>query len=328
MKKEKNETERQSLFWLTKINSGQLSEADIQDFKLWIKASDDNHQAFRKISLLWRKLAYAPTLSEQPRLLAPKKDGQKKSHFYSGYVLAASLLICVLLAFMPMLGGMMPSSEPEIISTLDLHTDKDEIKQFTLGDGSKIWLGAGSRLLVKLGPSSRHTQLLIGEAMFDIYPNSQLPFYVQAGDADIQVLGTIFEVQKRNSEIIVKVAEGKVRVAAHNQHRELKMNESIHFKEGKVLPLPSKINPKSFAQWRSKRFHFVNTELQDVIHQLNRYYENIIYIDAPSLSQIPITAAFQLDQLDQLLNSLSSIHNFDWYKDTYENIHIKAKDKS
>lgn len=324
MKKVTSDTEQQSLFWLIKTNSGRLSEADIQDFKIWLKASDDNHKAFRKASLLWRTLAYAPALSEQPKLLEPEKKLRKKRQINNWYAVAASLVICMFITLMLEFEQPTAPSEAEIVSTLELRTAKDEIKQFTLLDGSKVWLGAGSRLLVKIGSSSRHTQLLMGEAMFDINPNPQLPFYVQAGDADIKVLGTIFEVQKRNSGILVKVAKGKVRVAAQNQYRYLEMNESIHFEKNKVLPLPSKINPESFAQWRSKRFHFVNTQLKDVLHKLNRYYKSIIYIDDPSLGDIPITAAFQLNQLEQLLNSLSNIHNFSWHKDVYGNIHIKT----
>ncbi|WP_339724449.1 FecR domain-containing protein [uncultured Paraglaciecola sp.] len=325
MKKVTSDTEQQSLFWLTKINSGQFSEADLQNFKIWLKASDNNQTAFRKASLLWRTLAYSPTLTEQPKLLEPKKKVRKKNQIYTWYAVAACLLISVLITLMPELEQPIPYSETEKASTLELRTAKDEIKQFTLLDGSNVWLGAGSRLLVMLGTSSRRTQLLIGEAMFDIYPNSQIPFYVQAGDADIKVLGTVFEVQKRNSGILVNVAKGKVRVAAKNQYQDLEMNESIYFEKNKVLPLPSKIDPQSFALWRSKRFHFVNTQFKDVLLKLNRYYKSIIYIDDPSLSDIPITAAFQLDQLDQLLNSLSSIHHFNWHKDVYGNIHIETK---
>lgn len=320
-----SDTKQQSLFWLTKINSGQLSEAELQDFKVWLKASDDNHQAFRKVSLLWRTLAYAPTLTEQPKLLEPNKKPRINKRLYTWYAVAASLLIGIFITLLPTLERPAHYLETEKVSTLELRTAKDEIKQFTLLDGSKVWLGAGSRLLVNVETSSRHTQLLMGEAMFDIHPNSQIPFYVQSGDVDIKVLGTIFEVQKRSAGVLINVAEGKVRVAAQNQFRLLEMNESIYFQKNRVLPLPSLIDPESFALWRSKRFHFVNTQLKDVFLKLNRYYKSIIYIDDPSLSDISITAAFQLDQLDQLLNSLSSIHNFNWHKDEFGNIHIETK---
>ena len=67
--------------------------------------------------------------------------------------------------------------------------------QLTLSDGSKVWLNAGSQLLYpSVFDKKQREVLLIGEAYFEVAHNKEVPFIVRTEHADIEVLGTCFDV--------------------------------------------------------------------------------------------------------------------------------------
>src|SRR5690606_14480825 len=67
--------------------------------------------------------------------------------------------------------------------------------ELLLADGTKVWLNAGSRLAF---PSrfTRNTRevFLEGEACFQVAKNEEQLFIVKAGNLDVKVLGTHFNV--------------------------------------------------------------------------------------------------------------------------------------
>jgi len=66
---------------------------------------------------------------------------------------------------------------------------------------------------LRLSAGSRDLQLLSGEAWFDVAPDAQRPFRVQAGAATVRALGTQFNVYRKAGIIEVAVIEGKVEVS-------------------------------------------------------------------------------------------------------------------
>lgn len=67
--------------------------------------------------------------------------------------------------------------------------------ELLLADGTKVWLNAGSRMAFpsKFTKNIREV-FLEGEACFEVEENEGQPFIVKAGDLDVKVLGTHFNV--------------------------------------------------------------------------------------------------------------------------------------
>ncbi len=96
----------------------------------------------------------------------------------------------------------------------ELKTPRGGGYNLTLGDGSMVWLNAGSslRFPVSFTDSTRQVYLE-GEAYFQVSHNGK-PFIVTSGDMDVRVLGTSFNVLAYPDEqqLVTTLVEGSVRI--------------------------------------------------------------------------------------------------------------------
>ena len=80
-------------------------------------------------------------------------------------------------------------------------------------DGTLVWLNSGSRLSYNYQYSTYDRVVnLEGEAFFDVKKDTQYPFIVKAGEVDVKVHGTAFNVSTYADEenIMVALLRGKV----------------------------------------------------------------------------------------------------------------------
>lgn len=85
--------------------------------------------------------------------------------------------------------------------------------QLVLPDGTLVWLNSGSRLSYNYQYSTYDRVVnLEGEAFFDVKKDTQYPFIVKAGEVDVKVHGTAFNVSTYADEenIMVALLRGKV----------------------------------------------------------------------------------------------------------------------
>lgn len=81
-----------------------------------------------------------------------------------------------------------------------------------LADGSRLAVGAGSNVDVRLGKDRREVVLDRGQAFFEVAHDPARPFYVIAGRAEIRVTGTRFDVRRVGDNVQVSVLDGRVEV--------------------------------------------------------------------------------------------------------------------
>jgi ferric-dicitrate binding protein FerR (iron transport regulator) len=164
-----------------------------------------------------------------------------------------------------------------------------------LPDGSKVKLSYASRLCYQpqrfAGPT-REVELT-GEASFDIAKQSNHPFIVHAGQANVQALGTLFNVKAYPGEAdVVTLINGAVKISdsAGTLARVMKpaeqavvSNSDIH-----VVACP---HPERSLSWSEKdpTFYFDNTDLHTVVRELARWYE-VDMVDQLPAGGMPITA--------------------------------------
>ena len=162
-------------------------------------------------------------------------------------------------------------SQPETISYNKMSTPRGGQYQLTLPDGSVIWLNAESSITYPTVFSGNERKVSItGEVYFEVVKDKSKPFKVIAGDQQIEVLGTHFNINAYKDEDHVKTSllEGSVKV---NQ-QILKPGEA--FQNGKV-------NATNVAQdiaWKNGIFNFNNQSLAQVMRQLARWYNlEVVY---------------------------------------------------
>ena len=167
----------------------------------------------------------------------------------------------------------------------------------TLPDGSEVILRSGSKLRYRMFAlrGERGTDLE-GEAFFDVRRGSK-PFVVRTHDAQVQVLGTRFNVRSwPDSEIggtTVSLQSGRVRVAKDFATSESEVvllpGESTVVPRDSVAPRPPFQTPsESLAIWRNGGLSFINQPLGDVVDDLERLYDTSILLSKTELARIRV----------------------------------------
>src|SRR5882757_2009931 len=101
-------------------------------------------------------------------------------------------------------------------------------QEFVLADGSKIWLNAASTLKYPASfNGAERTVELSGEGYFEVTGSAARPFRVRIKGAEIEVLGTHFNVKAYEDESSSKatLVDGAVKVIHGTQSLQLKPGE-------------------------------------------------------------------------------------------------------
>jgi ferric-dicitrate binding protein FerR (iron transport regulator) len=188
-------------------------------------------------------------------------------------------------------------------------------KEIIFPDNSKVFLDAGSFLTYsdRFGEKLREVNLE-GEGYFEITGNPQIPFIVHAGDAVIKVIGTKFNVRAWKSSHMVKVVveEGKVLFCSRDDSEDksviIAKNQLSTLPENGKPQKPQVVDVNQYLGWMNHAMDFHNVPLNEILQQLERWYNLTINIDNKSLLFVPVTINIpEQHSVEGYLNLISSI---------------------
>lgn len=188
--------------------------------------------------------------------------------------------------------------------TLAAASQRNQIQDFTLDDGSIMELDALSRADVTYYAGRRVVQLIEGAAFFSVVRNVDRPFVVEAGQVRVTVLGTRFGVERMPSGngdiVIVQVMSGRVRVEAPGvAPRELVGNEGLRITpDGRVADTRGEA-----ATWREGVIEFDGRSLGEVLARLSRYTRHNLSA-SPAARSMEVTARVRTAQVGLWLEAL------------------------
>ncbi|OQP61199.1 hypothetical protein A3860_05665 [Niastella vici] len=174
------------------------------------------------------------------------------------------------------------NNEDAALSYNILATPRSGQYQLVLPDGSKVWLNAESsiRYPVTFSGNERRVQIT-GEAYFEVVHNGKMPFIVEKGDMQVEVLGTHFNINAYEDESAIKTTllEGKVRTSTMNGQRAiLKPGEQVSLSHSSHLSQPIPVQTEDVVAWKNGLFHFENADFKTVMRQIARWYDvDVIY---------------------------------------------------
>lgn len=149
--------------------------------------------------------------------------------------------------------------------------------QIVLADGSRVWLNAESSLRFPTAFAGKQRKVeLTGEGYFEVAHNEQQPFVVQRGDAEVQVLGTHFNVNGYTDEPSLKVTllQGRVRVKKNDQLVYLNPGQQAVVQGGQQsIKVDYDVDTEEVTAWKNGLFVFNNTPLETIMKQLERWYD-------------------------------------------------------
>ncbi|MBL7811910.1 MAG: FecR domain-containing protein [Bacteroidetes bacterium] len=154
----------------------------------------------------------------------------------------------------------------------------NEIKTIHLPDGSSVVLNSNSKITIAegFGVGSRLVSLT-GEARFEIAPDKAHPFRVVAGNSNVQVLGTGFDLQAYEGETVqILVRHGKVQFSSGNGNVVLTRGMAARsIADGGV----QQVMADSAVQWQTGMLVFRGATLEAVSKALqHRYGKKLKYM--------------------------------------------------
>ena len=191
-----------------------------------------------------------------------------------------------------------------------------------LPDGSLVVLNAASTLKYPLHFDEKLRKVsFTGEAYFEIAKlvdkqKKRIPFYVYSNNQIVEVLGTHFNINSYDNEEYSKTTllEGSVKIINEKSTataKILKPGQQAVIKRGDVQTKILIADEAQALAWKDGYFLFKNTNIKDVVNELERWYNvDIQYDDAMEFENITgyisrnvkISSVLKMLQLSGIVN--------------------------
>ncbi|MBB6261075.1 transmembrane sensor [Paenochrobactrum gallinarii] len=305
----------EAIDWLLGLQDPQSEPALSQQFKMWLEQSDAHAEAWQKAQQVWALMGHTEPVYEnlwldqntvlhddlfKPSQIrkahkSPKMSGRRKVQ-YSALSVAA---VVILFFAAPVL---------MLRFEADYRTANAQTETILLADGSTLTLAADSAVAVNISETIRHVRLLRGEAYFDVIKDASRPFLVFAGEAEVSVLGTVFDVKLTETGTAVSLERGVVEVRDRLHHEQeperLLPGERVVFENGSDRFSRSTISIDDIAGWRKGYFFVEDVTVRSVIEELQRYHPAWIALADRSLGEERVTGLYNLNEPDRALRAL------------------------
>jgi ferric-dicitrate binding protein FerR (iron transport regulator) len=287
--------------------NGEASGEEIQWLEKWVKADPANRQlflttrkaynlagisqeAFADTNAAWKKIS---NRLKEPEDLKYGKSVQMKRGRTRIWAIAAALIVLVAAFFWWFENGYR--------STVQYYQSDATVLVDELPDGSTISLNRRSRI------SFEQTELrkvkLVGDAFFEVRRDENRPFVVQAGEIEVQVLGTSFYInaQSQNPQVEVLVRTGLVVVRSRQDSLILRAGQRAAFNKRSKELAQTRIDDVNYLSWKTGTLVFDDQQLDAVIRKLNEVYSTKIVLENRRLENCRITVTFKQQNLEAVL---------------------------
>jgi ferric-dicitrate binding protein FerR (iron transport regulator) len=181
-----------------------------------------------------------------------------------------------------------------------------------LADGSTVFLNRNSSLTYpKNFRSGTRRVSLRGEAFFDIARDAEHPFIIDAGKANIRVLGTSFNVITENasSEVEVYVATGKVLVTSEDGSDSLTLEPEFVGRISGSNAVQARNTNVNYLAWHTEMLIYDGERLGVVFEDLKRAYNIEIKVADPEISEYRLTSPFEQQPQDTIVKLICTTFN-------------------
>lgn len=214
---------------------------------------------------------------------------------------AAAAVVLLVFSFGIFLWNQQPTS---------YQTAYGEIQKISLPDGSIVTLNANSTL--KLDPNLKNEAMrevwLDGEAYFDIAKLNGAKFIVHTPEAQVEVLGTEFNVSTRRKQTKVILHEGKVKLHTPNSKPVLMKPGDMATVSDKNKAIQLKmIQPEQYDVWRESVVVLDDKTISEIAEMLEDTYGIVIQFENSQFLNKKLTGKLSLKSTDDFVENLATI---------------------
>ncbi|MDD4753526.1 MAG: FecR domain-containing protein [Desulfitobacteriaceae bacterium] len=194
------------------------------------------------------------------------------------------------------------SNHSDELAIMECYVPLGETKTIYLPDSSKVFLNSGSLLVYPTRFTKKNREVyLSGEALFSVTKDKKRMFRVITSDLDVEVLGTIFNVNSYpdNETTETTLKEGKVRIRLKEQPEEeilLQVNEQFSYNRKEKRSSTLLVETDDVLVWTKDRIIFNNRHINEVIVLMERKYNIRIFLNSEKYENTYITAKFSEEE--------------------------------
>lgn len=255
MAQDVNRIEDEAAAWLIRLR-GPASGSDWEAFTAWLEADPAHGDAYDALALADADLDALPRATPTPIELAPVRRGPSRRAFLGWGSAAVAAALVGAITLLPANG------------TYEVATGPGERRVIALEDGSRIDINGSSRVTLDRD-TPRFARVESGEALFTVIHDDTHPFRVEAGEARLVDLGTVFNVLHAQDRTDVAVSEGAVEYVRGRETVRLDAGMSLR-QQGESPAEISRIENDAVGAWRQGRLSFSSASYADVAADLSR----------------------------------------------------------
>ena len=158
---------------------------------------------------------------------------------------------------------------------------------------------------------------LKGEAYFDVRKDSLHPFIVRVNGAEVQVLGTSFNINAYGDDgrMYTTLVDGSIRFSSEKSGQEEVltpgMQSVMSLETGKFMLYEVDVEP--YIAWRKGRFVFQSMTLDLLMRQLQRWYDFEVFYQNQDLKDYVFRGVINRDmELDRVLSVIAATTDVDF----------------
>jgi transmembrane sensor len=288
---------KQAAQWFVELQSEYCDNKRRQAFERWLAQNPAHSQAYDEVAGLWGNLDTLKT-RKVPGLDAARSARPRT--WRNGKTVIGSLLLIAITA-----GTWLDYSATRMV----YRTGMGERQTVLLADGSQLQLNTSTQLSVRLSWWRRSVELQQGEAMFNVVHQAWRPFIVQAGNLQIEDIGTVFNVRHQARGTAVSVLEGEVALYTGRSWfgENLLAGFSRKIDHDGHWQKPESTNVEQVAAWTNGHLLFNHTPLAEVVTELERYHAVRFVFADPTLAGQTLSGSFNTADLKPFLQALEKI---------------------
>lgn len=299
----------QYILLIQKKLSGEISDEELSQLEKIKNYSRENEELYSKYLKLLEKInpAQPPVpfnseagwsdISERLDLNNIAAPSLKKLNYY--WYSAAATIIAFAAAFIYyiVVGS----------SVVNIESGINKTKKIILPDKSVVILNRSSEIEYDWDENTATRKVkLEGEAFFSVEKDSK-PFIVETKNSSVNVLGTKFNVQSKNTKTTLAVSEGRVlfyNLQKPEETRVLQKNEISFCNNSNIPTAPVKVNADSVLVWHSRKFKFVNAGIEQILSELQRAYHFEFELKLEKNSTKTLSASYNNQELELILETI------------------------
>ena len=282
-----NDLDQQAANWVIRLNEGNLSEREQQQFERW-KAADPQHgAAFERLQgFVGRLQALRP---QQAPVQAALEAARVRRRNPAGRVLLGLLVaLPVALAL---------RAYPPNYWLADQRTAPAQWQQLKLEDGSQLTLSGNSAVDLTFNGQQRQVRLLRGEILVQVAHDATRPFTVVTDDGQMRALGTRFTVKREAPGTLLSMLESSVAATDASKHDDVQVSAG---QQARITPsavkLLGRIEPRATDDaWKHHQLVVQDRPLPEVLDELARQYGGHVQFDRQQLADLRVSAVLPLD---------------------------------